>query len=357
MFVLDAPDETAAPAAVDRTAAPTSTELDKRADLDKRAALGRSAALDKPARADEPGKAAFPTPAAARFRRAGQRLVPYLYLAPALVLLVVWTYRPLVQAFELSTYSWNLLPTQPMKPVGTANYERLLELPAFWDSLGRTGVLILGLLPFTVLLPLLIALAGRRVHGRARTLYHAFVFAPFLVAPVAAAAVWRWLLHPGGGFVGQLLGSDRNWVYDAETAHTVIIVITGWQLLGFAVLVIWAGLAGISSDYDEAARVDGASPAQIRRWVTMPLLSPTLMFMVLTTVLLSPALTFPLIDSMTQGGPSQATTNIYYLLWDYAFHTFDAGLSAAAGVLLFLGFGVLAGILVWISEKVAFHDD
>lgn len=293
----------------------------------------------------------------ARFRRAGRGVVPYLYLAPALLLLVVWTYRPLIQAFELSTYSWNLLPTSPMRPVGTGNYERLLDLPAFWDSLGRTGVLILGMLPFTVLAPLVIALASRRVRGRARTMYHAFIFAPFLVAPVAAAAVWRWLLHPGGGVVGQVLGTDRNWVYDATTAHAVIIAITGWQLLGFAVLVTWAGLAGISTDYEEAARVDGASPRQILRWITLPMLSPTLMFLVLTTVLLSPTLTFPLIDSMTQGGPSQSTTNIYYLLWDYAFHSFDAGLSAAAGVLLFAGFGVIAGILVWISEKVSFHDN
>ncbi|MFI9508021.1 carbohydrate ABC transporter permease [Nocardia sp. NPDC052566] len=309
--------------------------------------------VDLPETVTVPAVAARPS-RLARFRRG---IVPYLYLSPALALLVVWTYRPLLQALELSTYSWNLLPTAPMRPVGTANYERLLQLPAFWDSLGRTGVLIAGMLPFTVVLPLLIALAGRRVTGRARTIYQAFIFAPFLVAPVAAAAVWRWLLHPGGGIVDRALDSDRNWVYDATTAHGVIIVITGWQLLGFAVLVVWAGLAGISGDYDEAARVDGATPSQIRRWITLPLLSPTLLFLVLTTVLLSPTLTFPLIDTMTQGGPAQATTNIYYLLWDYAFHSFDAGLSAAAGVLLFAGFGTVAGLLVWFSEKVAFHDD
>ncbi|WP_067542714.1 carbohydrate ABC transporter permease [Nocardia crassostreae] len=286
-----------------------------------------------------------------------RRAVPYLYLAPAVVLLIVWTYRPLVQAFELSTYSWNLMPTSPARAVGIGNYERLLELPSFGDSIWRTVALIAGLLPFTVLLPLVIALACRRVGGRARTVYQALAFAPFLVAPVAAAAVWRWLLHPGAGAVGQVLGSDRNWVYDAATAPRVIVVIAGWHLVGFAMLVVWAGLAGISSDYDEAARVDGADAGQIRRWITLPLLSPTLMFLVLNTVLLSPTLTFPLIDTMTQGGPAQATTNIYYLLWDYAFHSFDAGLSAAAGVLLFLGFGVIAVVLVWISEKVAFHDD
>ncbi|BEK96446.1 carbohydrate ABC transporter permease [Nocardia seriolae] len=302
------------------------------------------------------------TAPAARPRRAPLRRVrriaaPYLYLAPAVILLVVWTYQPLAQALQLSPYSWNLLPTSPMRSVGTANYERLVDLPAFWASVRRIGVLIVGLLPFTVGLPVLIALASRRVGERARTIYHALIFAPFLVAPVAAAAVWRWLLHPRTGFVDSVLGSQRNWVYDASTAHWVIIGVTGWQLLGFAVLVVWAGLAGISGDYDEAARVDGASPAQIRRWITLPLLSPTLSFLVLNTVLLSPTLTFPLIDTMTQGGPAQATTNIYYLLYEYAFHSFDAGMSTAAGVLMFAGFGVLAAGLVWISEKVAFQDD
>ncbi|MTE14564.1 carbohydrate ABC transporter permease [Nocardia aurantiaca] len=296
-------------------------------------------------------------PRRALSRRVGRIAAPYLYLAPALVLLVVWTYQPLAQALQLSTYSWNLLPTSPMRSVGSANYERLVGLPAFWASVRRTGVLIAGLLPFTVGLPVLIALASRRVGARARTIYHALIFAPFLVAPVAAAAVWRWLLHPRTGFVDSVLGSQRNWVYDARTAHWVIIGITGWQLLGFAVLVVWAGLAGISGDYDEAARVDGASAGQIRRWITLPLLSPTLVFLILTTVLLSPTLTFPLIDTMTQGGPAQATTNIYYLLYEYAFHSFDAGMSAAAGVLMFVGFGVVAAGLVWISEKVAFHDD
>ncbi|KAF0845305.1 carbohydrate ABC transporter permease [Nocardia caishijiensis] len=308
----------------------------------------------------DPARAAAPAPGPRRriTRRAVARfLAPYLYLAPALLLLVVWTYQPLGQAVQLSTVSWNLLPTSPMTPVGADNYTRLLDLPAFWGSLGRTATLILGLLPFTVVLPVLIALASRRVHGRARTVYQALVFAPFLIAPVAAAAVWRWLLHPGSGFVDQLIGTGHNWVYDAGTAQAVIVLITAWQLLGFAVLVVWAGLAGISGDYREAAQVDGATPGQIRRWITLPLLSPTVMFLVLTTVLLSPTLSFPLIDSMTQGGPAQATTNIYYLLWDYAFHTFDAGLSAAAGVLLFVGFGLLAALLVWISEKVAVHDD
>ncbi len=183
------------------------------------------------------------------------------------------------------------------------------------------------------------------------------MFAPFLIAPVAGAAVWQWLLDPGAGIVNRIIGSDRNWIQDADTAQFVIIVITGWHFLGFAVLVVSAGMAGVDASYQEAAEMDGASKWQIDRWIVLPLLSPTLVFLALMTVLLSAQWTFPLIDTLTQGGPSRSTTNIYYLLWDYGFRTFDAGLSAAAGIVLFLGFGALAGGLVWLSEKVAFHDD
>ncbi|GGF33919.1 sugar ABC transporter permease [Williamsia phyllosphaerae] len=282
--------------------------------------------------------------------------VPYLYLVPALILLVVWTYRPLVQAAQLSTVSWNLLPDSPIVSVGTANYRKLFEMPDLGDAVWLTVVLIIGLLPFTVVLPVIVGGAMRRLSSRGSRIYQGLIFAPFLVAPVAGAAVWRWLLDPGSGVVNRVLGSDRNWIYDESTAQVAIIVITGWHLIGFAVLAVAAGLAGINNDYEEAAQLDGATRRQITWRITLPLLSPTLVFLVLMTVLLSAQWTFPLIDTLTQGGPARATTNIYYLLWDYGFHTFDAGRSAAAGMLLFVGFGVIAGALVWISERITFHD-
>lgn len=290
-------------------------------------------------------------------RRVARAAPPYLYLAPGLILLVVWTYRPLVQTAQLSFYSWNLLPTTPMEPVGFANYVRLFDLPEVGQSAWRTLAVIAGLLPFTVVVPVVVGLLSRRVRGRAAAVYQALVFAPMLVAPVAGAAVWRWLLDPGGGAVNQVFGTSVNWLYDVTTAQAAIIVITGWHVLGFAVLVVSAGLADISGDYAEAAALDGATRWQITRWITLPLLSPTLVFLVLMTVLLSAQWTFPLIDTLTQGGPADSTTNVYYLLWDYSFHSYDAGLGAAAGMLLFAGFGIVALVLVWLSERLSFHDN
>jgi multiple sugar transport system permease protein len=311
---------------------------------------------------DGPVLAASPFTPPARSRFAGPRaarraLVPYLYLAPGLVLLGIWVYRPLVQTGQLSFYSWNLLPTTPMVPAGLGNYERLFTLPDFGDSIWRTVVLILGLLPFTVVVPVVVGLLARRVRGRAAVVYQALVFAPLLIAPVAGAAVWQWLLDPRSGAINQVLGTTTNWLQEPGPAQLAIVVITGWHVLGFAVLVVAAGLAGISEDYAGAAALDGATSAQITRWITLPLLSPTVVFLVLMTVLLSAQWSFPLIDTLTKGGPAGSTTNVYYLLWDYGFHSFDAGLGAAAGVIFFVSFGVIAAGLVALSDRVGFHDN
>ncbi|HEX3788497.1 MAG TPA: sugar ABC transporter permease [Pseudonocardiaceae bacterium] len=291
------------------------------------------------------------------WRRVWRALPPYLFLLPALACVGFWVYRPLAQTFELSFYNWDLLPTSPMVPVGLGNYTQLLHDPQLGNSLWLTVLFILGMVPFTIILPTVIGLLTRRVRGRVAALYRGLVFAPMLVAPVAGAVVWEWLMDPRYGVIDRVLGSQINWLQDAGPAQLAIVVITGWHVLGFAVLIVSAGLSGISDDYTAAAQLDGASRAQITRWITLPLLSPTLTFLGLMTILLSAQWSFPLIDTLTQGGPSGATTNIYYLLWEKAFQGFAAGSSAAAGVLFFLAFGVVAVILVRLADRFSFHDN
>jgi multiple sugar transport system permease protein len=287
----------------------------------------------------------------------GRGVVPYLYLAPALGLCAVWFYRPLAETANYSFYSWNLSPTQPAIPQGWHNYHRLVTLPEVSGSALRTLLMILLLLPFTIVIPVVVGLLTSEVRGRARTVYQALVFAPFLVAPVASAAVWEWMLTPGSGVVDRASGLSINWLHERIPSLLSITGVAGWHMLGFAVLVVAAGLASINGDYAEAASVDGASRWQSIRWLTLPLLSPTLLFLLLTTVLLTGQWTFPLIDTLTQGGPVSATTNVYYLLWEYGFKSFDAGLAAAAGVALFVAFGMVAAGLVWLSDRLTFHDD
>lgn len=314
--------------------------------------------VETPAAAPTLGRVQAVRPSLAR--RAWSALPPYLYLLPALGFLALWTYRPLVEAVNLSFFDWNLLSTSPMRPVGLDNYGRVFQAPELRQAAGNTLIYILGLLPFSVLVPVAVALLTRRIGGWSRTFYRSIIFLPMLVTPVATATLWRWLLDPTGlldQITSRLGLGTHNWLRESSTALPAMIGITAWQILGFSVLVVSAGLAGINPDYADAAALDGASPWQVTRRITLPLLSPTVLFMVLMTVLLSAQWTFPLIDVLTQGGPTGNTTNVYYLLWQYGFRTYNAGLSAAAGLLFFLVFGLIAVGLVWLSDRLSFHDN
>ncbi|MGF7124515.1 carbohydrate ABC transporter permease [Rhodococcus sp. TAF43] len=293
--------------------------------------------------------------------RAARRAVPYMFLLPAVVLLVMWTYKPLAETVGLSFYKWNMIPTSPKTPVGLDNYVTVLSLPELHQALWNTALYIGAFMVFSLVLPLAIALLSARVSGRARTFYQALIFVPFLVTPVASSAIWRWLFNPDNGMIARIsatMGHDLGNVFrDPKLALIGVVVIVGWQMLGFGVLVISAGMAGISPDYGHAAALDGATPSTITRRITLPLLSPTLLFLAMMTILLSAQWTYPVIDVLTQGGPSGSSTNIYYLLYEFGFRNFDAGMSAAAGTLFFLGFGVIALVFVRLTERLSFYDN
>lgn len=295
-------------------------------------------------------------------RRPNRRaLSPYLYILPAVVLLLVWTYWPLGQTVNLSFNDWNLIPTKPKQYVDVQKYAKVLSLPELHQALINTGLYILAFLGISVALPLVFALLSRKVQGKARTAYQALIFVPFLITPVASSAIWRWLFAPEGGTIPAIaasLGAPMGNVFrDPDGSMIAVIVIVGWQMLGFGVLVVSAGLAGISPDYAAAASIDGANGRQITWRIIIPLLSPSLVFLSLMTILLSAQWTYPIIDLVTQGGPGNSSTNIYYLLYQFGFRNFDAGLSSAAGTLFFLGFGLIALVFVELSERLSFYDN
>ncbi len=288
-------------------------------------------------------------------------LAPWLYLAPALALLVIWIYGPLVYAFWLSFHEWNMLPTAPRRYVGTLNYQRLIGLPDMKAALWNTGIYLIGLLPLTVVLPVAIAIVTNGLSGRWRNLYRALIFVPLIIAPVAAAAVWRWMLNLDFGIINTALRGlglpAVDFLKDGDTAIWTIIWITGWKLIGFSTLVISASLSNINPALIEAARMDGGTEWQITRRIRLPLLSPTIFLLVLLTILLGAQWSFAYIHVLTQGGPLGSTSNVYYLLWQFGFGSLAAGWASAAGMLLFAGFGVIAAGLIWLMNRASFHDN
>ena len=296
----------------------------------------------------------------ARARLAGGA-VPWLYLAPTLAVMLVWIYWPLLQAFQLSFTQWNMLPTSEPRPVGWDNYRNLLALPELRQSALNTVWYVLGLLPLSVGIPLVVAIATQDLKGPLRNLYRSLIFVPMIVPPIVAAVLWRWLLNRDYGLINRAiagLGLDPvNFFSDPDIALWTMVWITGWKLMGFSTLLFSAANSAIDPGYLEAARIDGARGWRLTRDVRLPLLSPTILLLVMMTVLFGAQWSFVYINAITDGGPLGSTSNIFFLMWKYGFQTFSAGWSATAGVMTFVTFGLLALALQSLSRKVAFHDD
>jgi multiple sugar transport system permease protein len=293
--------------------------------------------------------------------RTREALAPWLYLAPALGAVVAFTYAPLGYAGWLSLHQWNMMPMVEPRFVGLDNFTNLLTLPELEQALANTALHLAALLPLTVVLPVAIAILTQELRGPWRNIYRGLIFVPLIIAPIVAAAVWRWLLDPRFGMVNaglKALGlGPVAFLQDPDLALWTITWITGWKLIGFSTLLVSASLAGLNPSLIEAARLDGASEWQVTRRIRLPLLSPTISLLVLLTILLGAQWSFAYIHVLTGGGPLGSSNTIWYLLWQFGFGSLAAGWASAAGLLLFAGFGTAALFLLWLMRRVSFHDD
>jgi multiple sugar transport system permease protein len=286
---------------------------------------------------------------------------PWLYLAPALLVVAIWTYVPLLQAFELSFYQWNMLPRATPRFVGLDNYRNLLSLPDMRQAVINTVLYTVGLLPLSVGVPLAVALLTGGLSGRLRNLYRALIFVPMIVAPIVAAILWRWLLNEDHGLVNAWLAGlglgKIGFLSDPDVALWTLVWITGWKLIGFSTLLFAAADSAISPSYVEAARMDGASPWQIVRDIRLPLMSPTILLITMMTILFGAQWSFVYINALTGGGPLRSTTNVYHVMWEYGFKTMAAGWSTAAGMLVFAVFGLIAIGCLALMRRFAVYDE
>jgi multiple sugar transport system permease protein len=303
------------------------------------------------------------TSAAAQSRRIHRhwQVAPYFFLLPGLLFIALWVYIPLLQTFWLSLFHGNLVGG-PSHFVGLKNYMMIVQLPELWQSLTNTAIYTLGMVVLAVMLPLGIALLLAQVKGFLGTLYQSILFTPVIMAPIVVSLIWLWMINPVQGVLSRLgsvlLGwHDVSWLNDHRTALWVIVGITAWKTFGFSLTLFLATLKGINPDYLAAARTDGASEWQITRFIVLPLLTPTLFFLVFYTIIFAGQWTFGPIQVLTQGGPDNVTTNVYYLLYQFGFEFFNTGYASALAVLLFIGLvGVTLVATPFINRKAYYEN-
>jgi multiple sugar transport system permease protein/sn-glycerol 3-phosphate transport system permease protein len=259
-----------------------------------------------------------------------------LFVGPNLILLGVFAYWPLLQNAALSFTDWDMIAPQK-RFIGIDNWVAVLTSLRFWQIAQNTLVFTVGSVGLTLTLGLSFALLlNLRLRGRdaARTV----LFTPTVLSGAAVAIVWYFIFDPNWGLVRTFLGwfgvPSPRWVVDAHWAMLAVIIVYVWKSVGYAAVILLAGLQGIPRELYEAARVDGAGSWQRFRSVTLPGLGPISFFLLVTSVLLS-FQSFDILNVMTGGGPVIATTTLLYEYYNQAFIGFHSGPAAVYGVVLF----------------------
>lgn len=253
-----------------------------------------------------------------------------LFALPAAGLLVLFLLYPFLDVLRFSTWEWSGL-SEP-KPVGLQNYRNILTDPDFHRSLGTTLVLALMTLPPFIALSVLLALAleGQRYERAVKAL----LFLPGLVTLGGASVAWYTLFSPEYGALASLLPVPR-WDQEVVWALLLITLFTLWRHIGYGVLVVSARLKGIPKTLLEAAAVDGASPAEAFRYITLPLLRPAITFLVVIGTVLS-LQSYSAVFLLTRGGPFGGTRVLGYYLYETGFENFRLGYAAAVTVVILL---------------------
>lgn len=271
-----------------------------------------------------------------------RRIAPgWWFVAPALVLIVVFFLGPVLAAIGLSFTDFDLYALadwRTARSVGLRNYSHVLHEGLFWQALRNTLYFAVVGGPLTVAASLGAALLVNARSLRWRSTARTVFFAPFVTTLVAVAIVWRYLYHPRYGLLNSLLGhvgvSPIDWLGDPHWAMPAIIIMATWKNFGYNMLICIAGLQNIPRDLYEAAELDGADAWRRFRHITLPMLAPTLFFVAVVTMIgYLQLFTEPYV--MTRGGPLRATTSLVLYMYEEGFRWWRLGVAAAIAFLLF----------------------
>ena len=277
-----------------------------------------------------------------RSDRAREARAAWLFLAPALGLIVAFFVLPVIAGFVLSLTDFDLYAIGDpslARFVGARNYVQILHDGEFWNALRITFLYVVIGGPLSVIASLGAALLLSSRLGRWKGLFRVVYFMPVVTTLVAVAIVWRYLYHPRYGLVNWWLAhlgiQGPDWLGDPHFALLGIILMAVWKNFGYNMLIFVAGLESIPTEYYEAAAIDGASAWERFRYITLPSLAPTFLFVgVITMVAQFQIFAEPYV--MTQGGPLRSTVSIVLLMYEQGFRWWRMGLATALAFILFL---------------------
>ncbi|WP_240541267.1 carbohydrate ABC transporter permease [Bifidobacterium santillanense] len=264
-----------------------------------------------------------------------------------IVYFAVFMAYPIFKAFAGSLHDWNPL-TDTYDWVGLANFRQVLTDALFWKSIWNTAVFSFFSILFRVVIGLALAMLLTSRLVRAKDSLRGLFYMPTITPLVAVSFVWMWMFDPQFGMIDKITGLDISWLNDSKWAMPAIIIMTVWKDFGYATVLYMGGIMSLPRDVYEAVSLDGANKWQTFRSITLPLLRPTTLLIVITS-LISYLQAYVQILVMTGGGPGTDTYTISYLIYDQAFQKYNFGVASAMSVILF----ALTGVLTLLMFKAS----
>jgi len=286
----------------------------------------------------------------------GSKVLPYVLVAPQILVTIVFFLWPAAQALVQSVQSQDAFGFSTHF-VGLANFRALFTDPRYLASFQTTIIFSAWVTVSGLVISLALAAAANRIK-KGRFVYQTLLIWPYAVPPAIAAVLWAFLFNPSLGLITYALGKVGivwNHAINPGQAMFLVVLASVWQQISYNFVFFSAGLQGIPKSFSEAAAIDGAGPMRRFFDVVLPLLSPTTFFLLVVNIVYAFFYTFPIIDAATAGGPVQATQTLVYKIYFEGFKSFDLGSSGAQSVVLM---AIVIGLTViqfrYIERKVQY---
>lgn len=280
----------------------------------------------------------------------------WLFVLPVVLGSLLLNFLPALPNVYYSLTEWNGLTKAQW--VGTQNYTELAQSAPFLNSLRVTLIFVFASVPLTMAVGLGLALlVNRSLPGI--SIYRAIFYVPYISNIIAIAIVFRYLLAPRFGFINEALWNafgyqGPNWLGGEYSAMASIVLVSVYMGVGYQMVLYLAGLQNIPTHLYEAATIDGASSWRKFWSITLPLLTPTIFFVLIITIIGSFNV-FGLVFAMTDGGPGRATEVVFFLLYEEAFVNYRFGSAAAMAVIMSLIVGLLTWFNWWLGRRWVFY--
>ena len=286
-----------------------------------------------------------------------KKYTPYLFLLPALLVLLVFFFIPFFQTIGLSFFDYSSSLYNPTFN-GIDNYIKLFKEPIFYKVMFNTFMYLLIAVPFLVIFPLFVAiLINQKIRGV--TLYKILIYFPVIISIVVAAIAFKWL-YANEGILNYLLSffniQPISWLVDTKWALFSVALVTIWKGIGYYMMIYLASLMSVPRDLYEAADIDGANFLQKHLTVTIPHIMPTIA-LVTTISTISAMKVFAEIYVMTKGGPLNSSKTIVYYIYERAFENLDLGYASALAVVLLIIVMAISLINILCFEKNKYNEE